>query len=171
VNPTLRLPGGQRSPRVIATARRTSQTTPVVQPRARFGWPWFWPVAVPVPVEVPVALTECPAPFADGRLVVTSRWATDCFAPAYEQARSMWGANAAALSTEVLLTLLPDAELGLPALGAEQELRRRIELAVAVLLGGEGIPVRYPPNPPSPRPPSASQINTPWIRALVTGWL
>lgn len=103
--------------------------------------------------------------------MLTPRWATECFLPNYEIQRGMWGGNAAALSTEILLQIMPDAALGLPLTGPERELRRRIELAVAVLLGAEGIPTRFPPNPPTPRPPQARRIGVPWIRALVTGWI
>jgi len=152
---------------------------------SRCGWggcaPWWaYPYAVPyaVPVIQPVEFYEEPAPSAcppppivAGRLAIDEGWAATCFWPTYSDARAQWGNNAAAIATTVLLAVMPDAALGVPSTGPEHELRRRIELAVAVLLSADGVPTRLPRNPPSPRPPRASQITTPWIRALVTGWI
>lgn len=137
----------------------------------RWRRPWLWPWNYAVPYAVPVEIPLCPPPFDNGRLFVTPRWATECFAPTYESARALWGGNAAALSTEILLQIMPDAAIGVPMTGPERELRRRIDLAVAVLLGAEGIPTRFPPNPVTPRPVGARRIAVPWIRALVTGWI
>lgn len=113
----------------------------------------------------------CRSAIVNGRLAIDEEWAVNCFAPIYQDARAQWGSNAAALATDVLVTVMPDARLGTPASGPEYELRRRIELAVAVLLGAEGIPTRFPADPVTPRPRNASKISTPWIRALVTGWI
>jgi hypothetical protein len=129
-------------------------------------YPWPWPEVVPTLVGV----EDC-VPIQGGRLLIDEAWAYRCFAPAFDQARAQWRNNAVGLSTDVLLAVMPDAALGIPASGPEYELRRRIDLAVAILLGAEGIPTRFPPNPPTPRPRDASRITIPWVRALVTGWL
>lgn len=131
------------------------------------AYPWPWPEVIPIAAPG----LACTAPIGNGRLAIDEAWAYRCFAPAFDQARAQWGNNAVGLSTDVLLAVMPDAALGVPASGPEHELRRRIELAVAILLGAEGIPTRFPPNPPTPRPRVASTIATPWVRALVTGWI
>lgn len=81
----------------------------------------------------------------------------------------MWGANAAALADEIAAELAPDMRID-PRTGAERELKRRIELAVALLLNAEGIPTRYPQEPRSPRPLQIP-VGPPWYRALLTGWI
>lgn len=132
-----------------------------------FGYGWPYPVAYPVAVPV----DPCPIPIDQGRVVVSSGWALDCFWNAYVNARAVWGANAQAITSEIMLQLVPPSLLGEATTGAERELRRRIAMAVAVLLSQDGIPTRLPPNPPTPRPDAASGIRVPWLRALVTGWV
>lgn len=147
-------------------------------------WPWWfnpWPIVIPAPLPIsplliqpppePVGAANCPPPVLAGRIVVNDAWAFECFLPAYHQARLRWGSNAAAVTQEVLLALDPGTVIGPATLGVDVELRRRIELAVAILLGQEGIPTRFPPNPMTPRPAAASSITVPWVRALRTGWL
>lgn len=122
-----------------------------------------------VPVFVPIATASCGTPIVEPDVIIDARWAIDCFWPTYLDARAMWGPNATAVVGEILLALAPGTALALPRTGAEIELRRRIELAVAVLMGQEGIPVAFPPRTSVPRPFQATQIRVPWIRALVTG--
>jgi hypothetical protein len=113
-------------------------------------------------------IPACSAPIdALGRITITTQWATTCFLPSYRRAFAMWGANASAIVHEIVAELLPSMAMP-PTLGAEVELRRRIELAVAVLQNQAGIPTRFPAQLelPKPRLPSAA----PWLRALLTGW-
>lgn len=178
------------SSQIIASGQARLPSTTVVsgggwQGWSRCGWggcwgpPWGVPYLYPYPypvVEVQeleaLPVSSCPPPpIVAGHLAIDEGWAATCFWPAYADARDQWGNNATAIATTVLLAVMPDAALGVPSTGPEHELRRRIELAVAVLLSAEGTPVRMPRNPPSPRPLRASQIVTPWIRALVTGWI
>ena len=121
-------------------------------------------------VAVPNApLRDCGSPFVAGRLRVTSQWALHCFAPAWHRARTMWGGNAQAISTEIVGELVPPMRI-VPTTGPEQELRRRVDLAVAVLLNRGGVPTGYPPQPRTPRP-EAMPAGPPWYRALLTGWI
>lgn len=133
--------------------------------RSFFGWgfPTY------VPVFIPIAQTNCGSPIVEPDIIIDARWAVDCFWPTYLDARAVWGPNVGAVVAEILLALAPDLALAVPRTGAEIELRRRVELAVAVLMGQEGIPVAFPPRPLVPRPSQAGQIRVPWIRALVTG--
>jgi len=125
-----------------------------------------------VVVQSPRLRTEkCRAPVSDdGRLMVSAKWAIVCFMPAYRRARARWGGNAPAIASELMLELRPTSSLGAPKLAAEQELRRRIDLATSVLLNAEGIPTPYPPHPATPRPRPWPRRQTPWIRALTLGW-
>ena len=134
------------------------------------GWGGGWGYPVPLPVFVPVGVDPCVSPITGARLDVTAAWAINCFWPAYQSAQIVWGPNAPAVAGEIVMQLLPELAMR-PSIAAERELRRRIDLAIAVLLNAEGIPTRFPANPPLPRPPRASQIEVPWIRALVTGWI
>lgn len=143
-----------------------------VRRRSRFGYFVGVPVVLP-PAAFPtfVQPVGCPPPLIDAgtRIAVTGRWATACFMPAYHRARLRWDGNATAIGAELMLELVPQAAIGPARTAAEQELRRRIDLAVAVLLNSEGVVVPYPPSPPTPRPPT-NRRQPAWLRALTTGW-
>lgn len=136
------------------------------------AWPWYVGV---VPVAAPLTYDAqspvCTSPIEGGVLVIDGRWAVECFWPAYAEARLQWGGNASSLAQEILLQIDPGASIESVGRGAEDELRRRVELAVAVLLNDDGIPTKYPRRAVTPRPSRADQIRVPWIRALVTGWV
>ncbi len=81
----------------------------------------------------------------------------------------MWGGNAQAISTEIVGELVPPMRID-PTTGPELELRRRVDLAVAVLLNRGGVPTDFPPQPRTPRPEQMPP-GPPWYRALLTGWI
>ncbi|MCH9637722.1 MAG: hypothetical protein K0U16_07245 [Gammaproteobacteria bacterium] len=120
-------------------------------------------------VDAGPSTTVCHVPIEDGALVVTPEWIRICFMPAYAQARTTWGGNAASITTEILSDLAPGMRVRRPKTGAERELRRRVELAVAVLLNAAGVPTRYPADPITPRP-RVMPAGPAWYRALMTGW-
>lgn len=115
---------------------------------------------------------RCPPPLTgDCRaLNVTPGWAIGCFMPRYYDLRRAYGPDAQAIVHEILVHETPQCHL-IPLTAAEQELHRRIALAVAVLLRRDGFAVDLPPMPSSPRPPRANRIRQPWLRALLTGWV
>ena len=119
-------------------------------------------------VEVSPSATVCNVPIADGVLQVTPEWIRICFMPAYAQARTIWGANAVSITSEILSELAPAMRIRRPQTGAERELRRRVELAVAGLLNATGVPTRYPADPITPRPRTLP-AGPAWYRALMTG--
>ena len=118
-----------------------------------------------------LALTEpCASPIVGGELRVTGAWIVHCFTPVQRRARSRWGANAPAITLEILAELVPEMRIREPETGAEWELRRRIELAVAAILNATGTPTAYPEEARTPRPLTIPE-GPPWDRALLTGWL
>lgn len=129
--------------------------------RTMHAWPSF------------VQRRGCSLPISDdcAQLLVTPRWAVACFKPAYHQLRLRHGNNYQAIVDDLMVRELPTCAFDRPSTGAERELRRRIALAVAVLLNSEGVPVRYPPEAVFPRPARANRISQPWMRALLTGWV
>jgi len=137
------------------------------------GWPWYSgivPIAAPIPYLVET-ISPCRVPIdPNGRLVIRGDWAVSCFWPVYVEARMRWGTAASSMASDVQLMLMPDAATGFSDNGAEVELRRRIELAIATLLNADGIPTPYPEASILPRPAHANRIDVPWIRALMTGW-
>lgn len=118
----------------------------------------------------PLRIRPCHPPVADGRLQVTSAWATQCFVAAYRRARAVWGSHAPAIATEIVTELVPTMRIGAPQTGAERELRRRVDASVAALLNASGIPTSYPPKARTPRPRDMPP-GPPWYRVLLTGWL
>jgi len=137
--------------------------------------------AVPPRTIVPPPWRCAPLVDLSGHLVLTPAWATACFIPAYHRARATWGRNAKAITTEVLHEVDPASSVGAPLTAAEYELRRRIAMAVAILLNAEGVPTQYPPPavwpPPGVWPPFVIQPSLPslpsagpaWLVALTTG--
>ena len=129
--------------------------------RSRHGY-----VVLPLVSHAPIDL--CAAPIdAQGRVAITASWAHSCFLPAYRRAFAIWGPNATAIVHEITGELLPTMRMP-PTTGGEIELRRRIELAVAVLQNQAGIPTPYPGGLALPRP--VLPPGAPWERALLTGW-
>jgi hypothetical protein len=139
--------------------------------RSRYGYIVGLPLPIVIPTPVYLTPRNCTPPLSgDGtRLAVTAAWATACFLPAYHRAQIRWGTNSYAITSELVLELLPQARLRAPATAAEQELRRRIELATAILQNQRGIPTQYPRSPTTPRP-IQRRIRPAWLRALLTGW-
>jgi hypothetical protein len=90
--------------------------------------------------------------------------------PRYYELRARYGADYEGIVHDLMLHETPHCHLE-PVTGAEIELQRRVELAVAVLLRLDGVDVPFPPNPAYPRPLRANRIRQPWLRALLTGWL
>ena len=133
------------------------------------SWPW-WNGVIPIAAPLFVDPDPCRVPIVDGALIVDGAWAIHCFWPAYAEARMIWGFSSVNVAIETMLALVPGAAI-VATNGAEAELRRRIETAVAVLLNDDGIPTQYPKQSMTPRPPRADAIAVPWIRALVTGWV
>lgn len=121
----------------------------------------------PVPCQTPVVFDSA---MNLERLSITDTWVRSCFMPAYRRARTAWGPNARAIAQEIVSDLSPDIRLLSPATGAERELLRRVDAAVAALLNESGVPTRYPADPKTPRPTSMP-TGAPWYRALMTGWL
>lgn len=127
--------------------------------------------AVPPRTIVPPPWRCRPVVDPSGHLVVTPAWATACFVPAYHRARAAWGRNTKAITTEVLHEVDPASSAGAPLTAAEHELRRRIAMAVAILLNAEGVPTHYPP-PAVWTYPVQSAFPSPgpaWLVALTTG--
>ncbi len=122
-------------------------------------------------VAVPRGPTQaCGQPIMHGRLDVTPHWIVNCFMPAFARARASWGRHARAISCEIVSDLMPDMTLGDRQTGSEREFSRRVDLAVAASLNADGVPIRYPRPPVTPRPLEMPP-GPPWYRALMTGWL
>lgn len=115
---------------------------------------------------------QCPRPLTADcyALNVTPSWAIGCFMPRYYELRRIYGADAQAITQEMIVQETPQCHI-VPVTAAEQELQRRIALAVAILLRRDGFAVDLPALPTTPRPPEASRIRQPWLRALLTGWI
>lgn len=115
----------------------------------------------------------CGAPISDDctTLQLSPRWAVACFKPRYHELRLMYRDDLQTIVDDMLALEAPHCNVGKADTGAEHELRRRVTLAVATLMNGEGVPVRYPPKAMFPRPFRASEIHQPWMRALLTGYL
>lgn len=105
------------------------------------------------------------------KIQVTAQWATACFLPTYQKLRAVHGDDYEAIYDDLVQKELPTCSLAGVSTGAEYELLRRVALATAVLMNSEGVPVRYPPDPVTPRPARAGHISTPWLRAMLTGWV
>lgn len=130
-------------------------------PEQRYRWPLF------------VLRKGCAAPLSSDctQLQITPRWAIACFKPTYHQLRRQYGDDYQVIIDELLQVEAPQCDdAQQPTRGAEHELRRRIALAIAVLMNREGVPVRYPIAARFPRPANAEAISQPWLRALLTGW-
>lgn len=103
------------------------------------------------------------------RLQPTAMWATSCFLPRFRYLRNVYGDDYERLASALAREEAPWCSFPARS-GAAAEYQRRVQLAVAVLLNSEGLPVRYPPPPLTPRPGDADTIQQPWMRALLTGW-
>jgi hypothetical protein len=141
-----------------------------------YPYPYYYPTYYPYYYEEPVVPQwygpeGCPTPLSSNctQLNITPRWAGACFMPRYRYLRNVYGADAEALASAIAREEAPDCPFPAQS-GAAAEYVRRIRLAVAVLLNSEGVPVRYPPPSPGPRPAEAAGIQQPWMRALLTGW-
>lgn len=156
--PEGRLGSGERRIRVIKSYPKVWNKL-VLYPRQTFVWPRY------------VLPTGCPPPLSSdcSTLNITPQWAIACFKPRYHKLRYQYGTNYEAVVDNLLMQEVPHCALQ-PKRGAEHELRRRVKLAVAVLMNREGIPVRYPRAARFPRPEQAASISQPWLRALLTGW-
>lgn len=130
-------------------------------PEQDYAWPGF--------VQRPGC--EMPLSVDCTQLQISPQWAIACFKPTYHRLRAMHGDDYHAILDDLIWQEIPACTIGGPATGAEYELYRRLQLAVAALMNTEGIPVRYPPLARFPRPPRAQQISQPWLRALLTGWV
>lgn len=122
-----------------------------------FPWPSF------------VTGRRCPAPisFDCSELRLTAQWGIACFKPMYHVLRVTHGPEPEVIVEEMMRYVgCRDAQTA-----AVAELRRRLGLAVAILINSEGIPVRYPPPAVYPKPAQAEQFRQPWLRALLTGWM
>lgn len=151
-------------PRVSAARRRRQKSAGGVDRRSNGGGTHGRPLKA--------SSGSLPSPLREGlRLRLRPRWALYGFLPAYRRARAKFGADPDAIVEEILFRTAPNCCVGEPSTGAEEELKRRVALAVAALLNSEGVPVEYPPRPPYPRPQLAQQITQPWLRALLTGWV
>jgi len=89
--------------------------------------------------------------------------------PRYRYLRRVYGDDSDALASALSREEAPWCTFPARS-GAAAEYERRIQLAVAVLLNTEGVPVSYPGPPLTPRPRHADSIAQPWMRALLTGW-
>lgn len=105
------------------------------------------------------------------QLNITTQWATACFLPTYRKLRAVHGDDFESIYDDLVQKELPTCSLMGVSTGAEYELLRRVALATAVLMNSEGVPVRYPPDPVTPRPARADHITQPWLRAMLTGWV
>lgn len=133
-----------------------------------YYWPTYYAYAQPTwyqPETCPPALSQ-----SCTELTPTARWAASCFLPRFRYARQVYGNDYEAIASSIAREEAPWCPFPARS-GAAAEYERRIQLAVAVLLNADGIPVRYPPAPPTPRPPDADSILQPWLRALLTGWV
>lgn len=130
-------------------------------PEQAYKWPGF------------VLRKGCTSPISNNclSLSITPRWAIACFKPTYHRLRQVHGSDFESVVDDLLLREAPGCSLGVPTTGAEHELRRRVQLAVAALMNSEGIVVRYPSQAMFPRPARTQQISQPWLRALLTGWI
>ena len=151
------------------------------RPRGHFPWyPYYYhPYTYAQPTSVYLVSQPlwyqpetCPSPLADGctKLQMTARWATSCFMPRFHYLRTIYGDDAVALASAIAREEAPDCPFP-PQSGAAAEYERRVKLAVAVLLNAHGVPVPYPAGLRTPRPPGASSVRQPWMRALLTGWV
>jgi hypothetical protein len=156
----------QKNPRVVDTGEVV--VTPLgarsvegfeYYPKQKHRWPSF------------VFKQGCKSPLSDNclKVQVTSRWALNCFKPTYHELRRARGDDFEAVVNDLILREIPACTLAGEKTGAEQEIHRRISMAVALLMNSEGIPVPYPASALFPRPARAQQISQPWLRALVTG--
>jgi hypothetical protein len=136
---------------------------------------WYYPYTHCQPRHYPQPTwyrpDTCPPPLSDDctRLQISARWATSCFMPRYRYLRNVYGDDPEVLSSALAREEAPWCSFPARS-GASAEYGRRIQLAVAVLLNADGVPVRYPPAPPTPRPRNADSVAQPWMRALLTGW-
>ena len=138
---------------------------------------WYYPYSYYYPSYAGYAQPDwyqpetCSPPISDdcSQLQPTARWATSCFLPRFRYLRNVYGDDYERLASALAREEAPWCAFPARS-GAAAEYARRIKLAVAVLLNADGIPVRYPPAPPTPRPGDADSIQQPWMRALLTGW-
>jgi len=116
----------------------------------------------------------CPSPLGNNctRLAITPRWGATCFMPRYHSARARYGNDYESVASAIAREEAPNCPI--PSIsGAAAEYLYRIQLAVAVLMNSEGQPVPYPKPPAGlgPRPAEADEINQPYLRALLTGYV
>lgn len=117
----------------------------------------------------PLATVLVDDPTDGSSLSVTRKWVEACFVPAFVRARNIWGFNPGAIRDEILGDLTPQIRVRGPFTGAEMELRRRIEMAIALIFNEQGAVVPLPSDPRTPRPTTLPD-GPPWYRALQTGW-
>jgi len=113
---------------------------------------------------------DCQSPLSGDCTVlyITKRWAIVCFMWAYNLARERAANNLGGVTASILRDTGP---CGAANTEAASELRRRVRLAAAVLMRGEGVDVPLPQPPNATRPPDADRYRQPWLRALMTGWV